>query len=42
MENRGFTEAGTVASRLRAVVYTYIVANVAVAALLLSTVSPTP
>ena len=35
-------EARTVAARLRAVVYTYVAANLAVALLLLSTVTPTP
>ncbi|MBD9373263.1 hypothetical protein IB238_11600 [Rhizobium sp. ARZ01] len=42
MDNQMLAEAGTVAARLRVVVYAYAAANIVVAALLLSTVSPTP
>ena len=40
--NQTVGEAGTVAVRLRGVVYAYAFANLAVAALLLSTVTPAP
>ncbi len=42
MENQMLAEGGTVATRLRAVVYAYALANIAVVALLLSTVTPAP
>lgn len=42
MENQMLAESGTVATRLRAVVYVYALANIAVVALLLSTVTPAP
>lgn len=42
MENQMPADGGTVAVRLRAVVYAYALANIAVAALLLSTVTPAP
>ena len=42
MENRMLAEGGAVAVRLRAVVYAYALANIAVVALLLSTVTPAP
>lgn len=41
MDDRKPAEAH-VAARLRAVVYAYVAANIAVATLLLSTVAPTP
>lgn len=41
MDDRKPAEAH-VAARLRAVVYAYVAANIAVATLLLSTVTPTP
>ena len=39
MENQMLADTGSVAARLRAVVYTYVAANIAVAVLLLSTVT---
>lgn len=42
MEHQTLSEACTVAIRLRPVIYVYAVVNIAVAALLLSTVTPAP
>ncbi len=42
MESQRLMETGSVASRLRGVVYTYFAANIAVAALLLTTVTSDP
>jgi hypothetical protein len=42
MKDQPSVEARTVAVRLRAVVYAYVAANIAVAALLLTTVTLTP
>lgn len=42
MPNKTLADTATVATRLRAVVYTYVAANIAVTALLLSTVAPMP
>ncbi|HVK91378.1 MAG TPA: hypothetical protein VM468_08260 [Mycoplana sp.] len=42
MDDQTPAEAHTVAARLRSVVYAYVAANIAVAILLLSTVTPAP